>query len=290
MVEGEAENLSTLTDLKSGSVDIIISEWMGFFLLHEGMLESVLSVRKFLAPNGLMFPNVCSIKGALCELPHFNEDYNAFFGLNMSYFSKNLRASCQSEPQIFSISKELLLSEPIELFSFNVKEVSVESLDSLSGEFVIPASRGGKYQAICLWFDVSFPSDSQNNNVLSTSPFVNETHWKQTVIVFNEEIHLEEKEPVAFEISLKKNGSRFYLIEYEPKDPTELRHPTPCNCYDLKCRVINAFILEQNMKETAPSEYIYDSPPRKLNEPEEDEDQPTEFEYDPDKYNSNVGV
>lgn len=38
-------------------VDIIISEWMGFCLLFEGMLDSVLYARdKFLVKGGLMFP------------------------------------------------------------------------------------------------------------------------------------------------------------------------------------------------------------------------------------------
>ena len=39
-------------------VDIIISEWMGYCLFYESMLDSVLYARdKWLAPNGLMFPD-----------------------------------------------------------------------------------------------------------------------------------------------------------------------------------------------------------------------------------------
>jgi protein arginine N-methyltransferase 1 len=39
-------------------VDIIISEWMGYFLLYESMLDSVLWARdKYLAPNGKMLPD-----------------------------------------------------------------------------------------------------------------------------------------------------------------------------------------------------------------------------------------
>jgi len=39
-------------------VDVIISEWMGYFLLYESMLDCVLIARdKFLAPGGLMFPD-----------------------------------------------------------------------------------------------------------------------------------------------------------------------------------------------------------------------------------------
>ena len=45
-------------DIEEGSVDIIISEWMGYFLLRESMLDSLLRARdKFLKPGGLMFPS-----------------------------------------------------------------------------------------------------------------------------------------------------------------------------------------------------------------------------------------
>lgn len=41
-----------------GQVDIIISEWMGYFLLRESMLDSVLAARdRFLAPGGAMYPS-----------------------------------------------------------------------------------------------------------------------------------------------------------------------------------------------------------------------------------------
>lgn len=43
-------------------VDIIVSEWMGYFLLFEGMLDSVIYAReKHLAPGGLLLPNRCNI-------------------------------------------------------------------------------------------------------------------------------------------------------------------------------------------------------------------------------------
>lgn len=39
-------------------VDIILSEWMGYFLLYESMLHTVLTARdRWLAPDGLLFPD-----------------------------------------------------------------------------------------------------------------------------------------------------------------------------------------------------------------------------------------
>ncbi|KAH6923981.1 hypothetical protein HPB50_010117 [Hyalomma asiaticum] len=43
-------------------VDVLVSEWMGYFLLFEGMLDSVLQARdRLLRPGGLMLPNRCQL-------------------------------------------------------------------------------------------------------------------------------------------------------------------------------------------------------------------------------------
>lgn len=49
-------------------VDIIISEWMGYALLYESMLDSVLRARdRFLRPGGVMAPSQCRMELALCD-------------------------------------------------------------------------------------------------------------------------------------------------------------------------------------------------------------------------------
>ena len=43
-------------------VDIIISEWMGYFLLYESMLDTVLYARdKWLKENGALFPDKATL-------------------------------------------------------------------------------------------------------------------------------------------------------------------------------------------------------------------------------------
>jgi len=49
-------------ELPVEKVDIIISEWMGYFLLFEGMVSSVIHARdKYLKKGGLMLPNAARI-------------------------------------------------------------------------------------------------------------------------------------------------------------------------------------------------------------------------------------
>jgi protein arginine N-methyltransferase 1 len=66
LVKGKVEEVELPVD----QVDIIISEWMGYFLLYESMLDTVLYARdKWLVSGGIMLPdkavlNVCAIEDA----------------------------------------------------------------------------------------------------------------------------------------------------------------------------------------------------------------------------------
>ena len=58
LLQGKMEEVT----LPFPKVDIIISEWMGYFLLYESMLDTVLYARdKYLAPDGLIFPDKATI-------------------------------------------------------------------------------------------------------------------------------------------------------------------------------------------------------------------------------------
>lgn len=54
LIKGRIEEI----DLPVKEVDIIVSEWMGYFLLYESMLNTVLYARdKWLKPGGVIFPD-----------------------------------------------------------------------------------------------------------------------------------------------------------------------------------------------------------------------------------------
>lgn len=58
MIQGKVEEIQ----LPVETVDIIVSEWMGYALLYESMLDSVLIARdRFLAKGGLLVPSQCSL-------------------------------------------------------------------------------------------------------------------------------------------------------------------------------------------------------------------------------------
>ncbi|KAF7252026.1 Protein arginine N-methyltransferase 3 [Varanus komodoensis] len=58
LIKGRIEEV----DLPVEKVDIIISEWMGYFLLFESMLDSVIYARDmYLAEGGSVYPDICTI-------------------------------------------------------------------------------------------------------------------------------------------------------------------------------------------------------------------------------------
>lgn len=61
-------------------VDIIVSEWMGYALLYESMLDSVLVARdRFLRPGGVMAPSQCKMMLALCDATEIYKERIGFW-------------------------------------------------------------------------------------------------------------------------------------------------------------------------------------------------------------------
>ena len=71
LLQGKMEEVKLPFD----KVDIIISEWMGYFLLYESMLDTVLYARdKYLVKDGLIFPDKATIFMAGIEDGDYKEE------------------------------------------------------------------------------------------------------------------------------------------------------------------------------------------------------------------------
>lgn len=71
LVKGKLEE----AELPIQQFDIIISEWMGYFLLYESMLDTVLLARdKYLKPDGLIFPDNATMFLAAIEDQDYKEE------------------------------------------------------------------------------------------------------------------------------------------------------------------------------------------------------------------------
>lgn len=84
VIQGKVEEITLPDDITH--VDIIVSEWMGYALLYESMLDSVLRARdRFLKPDGIMAPSQCKMMFGLCDGSEIHKDrigfWNDVYGL-----------------------------------------------------------------------------------------------------------------------------------------------------------------------------------------------------------------
>merc|ERR1711974_554070 len=91
IIRGKVEEISLPEGVDK--VDIIISEWMGYCLFYESMLDTVLYARdKWLAPNGLMFPDRATLYVCGIEDRQYKDDkihwWDEVYGFDMSCFRK----------------------------------------------------------------------------------------------------------------------------------------------------------------------------------------------------------
>ncbi|GMQ06202.1 hypothetical protein CsSME_00050875 [Camellia sinensis var. sinensis] len=89
VLKGKIEEI----ELPIAQVDIIVSEWMGYFLLFENMLNTVLYARdKWLVSNGVVLPDKASLYLTAIEDAEYKEDkiefWNNVYGFDMSCIKK----------------------------------------------------------------------------------------------------------------------------------------------------------------------------------------------------------
>lgn len=235
---------------KVEKVDIIISEWMGFYLVHEGMLDSVLFARdNFLNEDGILFPSIAKLYASPCQLPLMYNFWDNVYGVSMKCIGKEYREAKSMKPEVLLVDEKDLLSEGKLLAWLDLQCIDVQELNHLGGEeYVSVCNKDGRYQGICIWFAVEFPDGSQ----LSTGPSDEATHWKQTAIVLPNDIEVGKGEPLAYKLELKRNCSKLrqYNMELILLDALEVEHEVPCHCHMTKCIVMRTYIEGQADSET----------------------------------------
>ena len=179
IVKDKAEDISFPNGMTH--VDVIVSEWMGYFLLFESMLDTVIYCRDhYLAPGGTVYPDVCNMQlVALCDDELYNKKvgfWDDVYGLKMSAMKK----SVLEEPLIDCVNDQGLISEPVVIKTLDLMSITVEDLD-FDSRFDMKMTRGGFIHAIVGYFDTFFQRNSSSPVFFSTSPSSTPTHWKQAV-------------------------------------------------------------------------------------------------------------
>lgn len=161
-------------------VDVIVSEWMGYFALAECMFKSVIEARdRWLAPGGRMIPAVLRLFVAPVDDAELHVAHGSglweqpLYGLDFTpmvehEFGHLIASSC-------SISQAALLGPGVEVARVDCAKDPVDAF-FFAADVELGVERDGTLHGFCGWFEV----DLAPQVTLATGPDAPETHWRQT--------------------------------------------------------------------------------------------------------------
>lgn len=238
VVKGAIEEL----ELPPQSVDVMISEWMGYFLLRESMLDSLIRARdRLLKPGGVMMPSGASMLWCPIECEQdrirkdeeqaetmhdwktFTDETAANYGVDMTCLEA---AYAKEQHEYFSLSSqwmeldgEQVVSTPVVVKSFDLNTCTIaDALGVDNASFSFTVDKASRVSAFAGWFDAVFagsPSSPCTEVVtLSTHPRVGYTHWGQQVFFLEDAIDLEPEDELVGTMSMyrTKDSARLYHV------------------------------------------------------------------------------
>jgi protein arginine N-methyltransferase 2 len=202
-------------DIELGEkVDVIVSEWMGTFLLFEMVLESVMIARdRWLKPDGLLWPSNAQLFLVPCQAEVKYKQvvgfWNDVHGFNFScVIPQALEESCSSPIHDYVLEESDVLAPPVVILDLDIKTVQIADLEEMQCIFSFEVSRNGTFHGFGSWFDVTFgslPVQNYENVTLSTGPGAPLTHWKQDFFLFPHPFQVQKGEKLKGELLIERN-------------------------------------------------------------------------------------
>lgn len=256
VLQGKMEELE-LPEL----VDVVLSEWMGYFLLRESMVQSVLYARdRWLKPTGVMYPSHASIMLAALDEPGFTDavasevdkEMSAYDGTaadlvaNHSLRFDALRDKFKAENVNYyyhqawqgSLGRKAAVGSPQTLLSVDMHTTTMDELFGWSREVRVDlpcdssSNESNVVRLLCGWFDVRFCADEtrESGNAiqrpcveLSTSPVTPRTHWMQTTFVLEPPLPATHSFVIGLQQSRKSHHDLNVTVAYQESSGKEVR-------------------------------------------------------------------
>ncbi|KAK6945058.1 hypothetical protein RJ641_026160 [Dillenia turbinata] len=238
VIEGSMEDV-TLPE----KVDIIISEWMGYFLLRESMFDSVIFAReRWLKPNGIMYPSHARMwmapirtgltdqkkhdyDGTMEDWLYFVDDTKNYYGVDMSILTKPFDAEQRKYYLQTSLWNNLHPDQVIGT-SAVIKEIDCLTAtvnDILQVRATFSSSITAEDTRLCGftgWFDVHFrgrkENPAQQEIELTTAPSMdNCTHWGQQVFLLHSPVRVHEGDDMIVNFSMSRSKENHRLMDVE---------------------------------------------------------------------------
>merc|ERR1711981_942362 len=151
IIRGKIEEIQ----LPVEKVDIIISEWMGYCLFYESMLDSVLFARdKWLASDGLMFPDRATLYVTAIEDRQYKDDkinwWDDVYGFDMSC----IRNVALQEPLVDVVDRNQVVANSCLLKEIDIQTCTKDDIP-FDSPFNLKMKRNDYVQALVTIFQMS---------------------------------------------------------------------------------------------------------------------------------------
>ncbi|KAL9006754.1 MAG: hypothetical protein Q9188_000532 [Gyalolechia gomerana] len=207
-------------------VDIIVSEWMGYCLLYEAMLDSVIWARDhYLDPNGLMVPSHATIQLSLFADDDYISDkftfWNSVYGFKMSC----MLAKAYDDIIIRTVKPAAVSSSSKTVVELPLHTVKKEDLTLSGKSFQLDLEQYvDQLHGFLIHFDIFFTTSraariSDARTYFTTGPSGPETHWQQALALIdtskNGTPNLDIGDQVCGSIKLRKGVDNFRELQIE---------------------------------------------------------------------------
>uniref|UniRef100_A0A7S0UR93 Methyltransferase domain-containing protein n=1 Tax=Polytomella parva TaxID=51329 RepID=A0A7S0UR93_9CHLO len=216
-------------------VDIIVSEWMGYFLFYETMLDTVLYARdKWLAPGGHILPDRATLTLLGIEDGQYKADKIDFwrdvYGFDMSC----IQQLAMAEPLVDIVDHEQVATTACTVLTVDIMTMRKEDA-SFNVPFKLVASRDDYIHAIVAFFDIHFTRGHKLVS-FSTSPLAKPTHWKQTVFYLTPTLTMCRGEVVTGELRCAPNARNHRDLDISIRYDFEGRRDSAHGVQEYKMR------------------------------------------------------
>lgn len=170
-----------VTELPDGlvHVDIIVSEWMGYFLMYESRLGEVLTARdRWLKPGGLLFPDRAKLHVEMLEDAEYAQRHFDYFDNVWGFDFAAMKVSAHSEPVVQAFEPRQLLTSSTCVLDLDLYRCTPADCYQMAAPFTVACARPGHVHGSLFWFEIRF--DACHKPVaFATGPESPPTCWKQ---------------------------------------------------------------------------------------------------------------
>lgn len=185
-------------------VDIIICQWMGYFLLQQSLLHQLIYARqKYLDNDGYIFPDKATIYLSCVEDMKYKfeklESWDNVYGINMDC----IKAESLSNPLVESFDNKQIIGTIYPIYTIDLYTIDYLGLN-FSHSYEIEFLKNEYASALVAWFDVEF-NKVPNQIKFTTCPFNQATKWKQTLFYLKNDIRGKKGDIIKGSFCCRKN-------------------------------------------------------------------------------------